>query len=552
MPRKPAPLLAEAGVSGLKHSGGYIREEWHKHLQGTNAVRIYREMSDNDPVIGGFLYAIEMLVRQVDWQVQPNPELEDAEAEAAAEIAIKVDEARHDMEQTWAETVSEIMSMAIYGWSLLETVYKIRRGPSEFGFMDSKHDDGWIGWRALPLRSQDSLDVWDINPATGHVGGMFQRAAPNYRRVEIPFERALLFRTRVSKNNPEGRSLLRNSYRPWFFLKRIQEIEAIGIERDLAGLPVMEVPPEIMHPKASADQKAIRTSMQDFVQRVKRDAYEGVVIPSEMKPDGQPTGYKFKLLASGGRRPVDVDAIVKRYESRILISVLAELLLLGQDKVGSFALADAKTNMLAMSLKALLDGIIDVFNRVAIPRLCAMNGVPMRLCPLLTFGDVETPNLTELGTFISSVAASGALVPDDGLEQHLRQIASLPVKDPDAPHVDEMELPGEFPFAATGAEPTEDQTTEPETETETEPTETETETGPEEESEVGEMDASVALNGAQIDAVLTLMQEVAGGRLPRDSAINLISVGFNIPTEAVERILGSIGQGFVPTPPEED
>lgn len=52
----------------------------------------------------------------------------------------------------------------------------------------------------------------------------------------------MLFRTESVKDNPEGRSILRNAYRSWYFKRRIQEIEAIGIERDLAGLPVIHAP----------------------------------------------------------------------------------------------------------------------------------------------------------------------------------------------------------------------------------------------------------------------------------------------------------------------
>ena len=55
-------------------------------------------------------------------------------------------------------------------------------------------------------------------------------------------ERALHFVTKSRKNNPEGHSILRGSYRAWYFKRRIQEIEGIGLERDLAGFPVLTAP----------------------------------------------------------------------------------------------------------------------------------------------------------------------------------------------------------------------------------------------------------------------------------------------------------------------
>ena len=73
--------------------------------------------------------------------------------------------------------------------------------------------------------------------------GMTQMPPPNFGLYTIPLEKAIHFRTRSRKGNPEGRSILRNAYRSWYFKKGIQEFEGIGIERDLAGIP-MVTPPE--------------------------------------------------------------------------------------------------------------------------------------------------------------------------------------------------------------------------------------------------------------------------------------------------------------------
>ena len=430
MGRAKQPILAESGASGLIVSrDGRVLEEWLPQLSGSKAAQIYREMSDNDASISAAMYLLEMMVKQVDWSISASEPTESAEF--AAEF---VDECRQDMDNTWADFISEVMTMCIYGWAFFEVNYKYRRGSVDNRYFESKYDDGRVGWRSIAIRGQDSLDRWDLDE-DGTILGMWQRPAPSYLMRYIPIEKALLFRTRTHKNNPEGRSLLRGAYKSYYYLKRIQSIEAIGVERDLAGLPIMQVPPEIMHPNASAAQKSIRTNMENMVQKIKRDAYEGVVLPSEVSLDGSATGYKLALLSSGGRRPIDVDAIIKRYESRIMMSFLSEMLLLGQDSVGSWALADAKTNILAMSIGAMLDSIVDIINRNAIPKLCAYNGIDEADYPKLSHGDMETPDLAQLGSFIAQATAAGVLVPDESLEQHVREMAGLPTKDSDAPSV---------------------------------------------------------------------------------------------------------------------
>jgi hypothetical protein len=289
---------------------------------------------------------------------------------------------------------------------------------------------------------------WEFDEEGG-IQGMWQSAPPDYEIAYIPIEKSLLFRTETHKGNPEGRSILRNAYRSWWFLKRIQEIEAIGIERDLAGLPIMELPLELFSPSATSAQKQVLADFRDMIQRVRRDEYEGICLPSQTDMDGNPSGYRLSLLSSGGRRPIDVNEIVKRYESRIAMSVLGEFVLLGMDSVGSFALSSNKTTLFAQALGAYLEGVSSVFSRFAIPRLLKLNGyTDPEFYPTLTFSDIETPDVNELAGALSGLTAAGILTPDDELEKWVREFANLPVSE------------GESSREDSGEEPTEEETPE--------------------------------------------------------------------------------------------
>ncbi len=396
------------GATGLKRSDGLINEEWLPQLKGTTAVNVFRQMRDNDPIIGAFMLSVESLIRQVRFYAQPaNKSLE---AHKEAEF---LESCMGDMNHTFSDFLSEVMSMLIYGWSYFEIVYKIRKGPDQ---KDSKYrsmySDGRIGFRKIATRSQDTLQRWEIDK-TGGIQGMWQVSPPTYNLTLIPIEKAILFRTQTNKNNPEGRSILRNAFRPWYFKKKLEEIEAIGIERDLSGLPILEVPPEIMSSGASAADKALRTNLENMVQQIKRDEREGMVIPSELDPDGKPTGYRFRLLSSGGRRAVDVDGAIKRYESRMAMSVMAEFLMLGMDKVGSFALASTKTHMFSVALGSIVDQVCQTFNRFAVNRLMTLNGVPVENWPKLAHGDIESPELKEISNYVVGLTDSGIIVPDE-------------------------------------------------------------------------------------------------------------------------------------------
>lgn len=133
-----------------------------------------------------------------------------------------VNSCMHDMQSSWTDTISEILSFLTYGWSAHEIVYKRRMGRNKNPRLNSKHDDGLIGWRKLPIRGQDTLYQWEYD-SDDELLGMTQNPAPSYKLITIPIDKLLLFRTESHKDSPEGRSILRNAYRSWAFKKRMHK-----------------------------------------------------------------------------------------------------------------------------------------------------------------------------------------------------------------------------------------------------------------------------------------------------------------------------------------
>ena len=312
---------------------------------------------------------------------------------------------------------------------IYEIVYKKRGGlDNPDPTQRSKFKDGKIGWRKMPMRAQDTIDHW-IFDKQGGIRGCMQLAPPSYRQVVIPIEKCLLFRTQAHKNNPEGRSILRNSYRSWYFKKKIEEIEGIGLERDLAGIPIAYVDPAIMSAGATADQQAMLEAIKKLIVNVRRDTQEGIIFPRVYDTTGKPL-YEFELLNSGGTRQFDTTTIITRYEQRIAMTVLADFILLGHGGTGSYSLAGNKTRLFAVALESYLDNITNVFNDYAIPKLFEINGMDTSRLPKLRHSDLETPSLQELSQYITTLAGAGmSMFPDKKLEEYLRQIATLPKED---------------------------------------------------------------------------------------------------------------------------
>lgn len=410
----------EIGRVGQRRYGGIFYEEFLSELRGRKGAEVFTEMSNNDETIGAILFAIEMLVRQASWNVEPGGST--AKDREAAEF---VKSCMDDMQQTWIDTISEILSFLTYGWSFHEIVYKRRMGRTKDNRTSSKYDDGLIGWMKLPIRSQETLYQWEYDDQDNLIG-MTQMPPPDFGLITIPMSKAMLFRTRSRKDNPEGRSILRTAYRSWYFKRRIQEIEGIGIERDLAGLPVITTPEGMdIWDKDDEDMNAIRTGLEAMVKNIRRDSTEGLVLPF---------GYTFELTSTGGSRQFDTNSIIARYDTKISQTVLADFIQLGHESVGSFALSSDKTNLFSMAICAFLDIICQTFNSQGIPALIDINGdhfAGVTDYPLLTHGDIEDVDLATVATFIKDMTSIGVIIPDESLEDYVRQLGKLPKRTTD-------------------------------------------------------------------------------------------------------------------------
>lgn len=416
----------ETGRIGQRRYGGTLYEEFLPELRGKRGIAVYDEMSGNDDVVGAILFAIEMLVRQAAWNVEPGGNT--AKDKEAAEF---VKECMDDMSETWVDTISEILSFITFGWSYHEIVYKRRMGKTKDKRTRSKYNDELIGWMKLPIRAQETLYQWEYDNEDNLLG-MTQLAPPDWKICTIPTEKALHFRTKSRKDNPEGKSILRNAYRSWYFKKRIQEIEGIGIERDLAGLPVIHTPQDMdIWDREDPRMVQMYAEMEEMVKSIRRDEMEGVILPYD---------FKLELLSSGGTRQFDTNAIIDRYDTRIAMTVLADFIFLGHQQTGSFALSSDKTELFAVAIGAFLDIICETFNSQGIPQLIDINGRHFESItgyPKMTHGDIEDMDITKVSAFIKDMTGIGVLVPDDGLEDYIRQVGHLPERTSDTREINQ-------------------------------------------------------------------------------------------------------------------
>lgn len=409
----------ELGVSGVAGSGygytGAVNSDYMRELSGISAAKIYRQMSETDSTVAAIIFVINGLVRQVSWNVLPASD--DEQSQDAAQF---ISGALADTEITFQQFMSDVVTMFAYGYSVFEIVCRARR-KSE----GSKFDDGKIGWRKFAPRKQNTVDAWDIDNR-GSVIGFWQSAPPRYSRVFIPIEKCLHFKTTNAYGNPEGRSILRSAYSDWYYKRKIAEIEAIGIERELAGIPVMRVPERMLMETAKPGEKQFIQECMKLVGNARARDNTGFVIPSRFE-DGNDV-YGFSLMTSGGARQINTNEVIKRYISTILMSVMADFIMLGHESNGSFALSSDKTRMFSVALGGWLDAIAEEFTMRAIGGLCELNGIDAQYAPSLIHGDIEQLSFSDVANAIAALSGAGAeIFPNDELLSHISKKYGLPL-----------------------------------------------------------------------------------------------------------------------------
>ncbi len=413
-------MEAEVGMIGLNRWGGSIREEFLTELQGRRGYEKYREMLYNSTAVASTMFALEQVLLSAEWNVTPG---EGPDGEKAADF---VRECMHDMMYTWHDTMTEALSFLPFGFSVMEIVLKHRRGRTPGlskgrALPISQYDDGKIGWSKFAIRGQETLyGGWKIDDY-GVVLGVAQTDPFSGKSMFLPRLKLLHFRTKAAQGNPEGMPLLRWSYRPYFFQTKLEEYEAIGIERNTAGMPKIQ-PAEgvdLWNPSDPAMVQGLAYARR-LVTAVRRDENMGIVLPF---------GWTFELVSSGGADPIEVGKVIDRYKWDISKSILAYFLESGRQATGSYA---KQVSDIALFLKACRGWhklmATEMQQQAVDPLVTVYNKFNLDKTPQLQPSDVSEQAIEDMAESIVKLASGGFLTPDEATEVWVRQKLGMPEK----------------------------------------------------------------------------------------------------------------------------
>ncbi|MCK5644673.1 MAG: hypothetical protein KAJ19_27995 [Gammaproteobacteria bacterium] len=386
------------GDTGLSMWAGYLGEEYFSELKPwTNEARYVLEARD-EVIISTMLEAVKMPMVKAEITAEPASDQE-ADLNAADFLIDNLDQMHRQSRRGW---ITDTLESVEFGFAVSEIVLE-------------KRSDGRMWIRNLSPRGQETLRRWalldDQHPdeVTHFIQGGWRGGAPR-REVAIPLDKCVHTTLRGRKGNPQGKSYLRSLYIPFKYVKNYRAMEGIGIERDIGGTPVLELPEGV-----GLIDALEKTELKKMMEGLRNDEALYVMLPNGMK-----------LSAYTGQKNIRIRDIIRDYEKQMLMRMFAQFLVLGMENVGTQALVEGAQDFFTMSLESIQDEIMEQINDQLVPYLFRYNTFPGTTgLPKLVWAKPGKMDVAAVLEAFSKGAAAKIFTPTRDDEQALRNELGL-------------------------------------------------------------------------------------------------------------------------------
>lgn len=389
---KRSSLFMEQAATGL--SRAILEQEFRYELMGRSGIAVYREMDLNEPVLGGLRFMNETIMCSPQRKWGNKPVDSSSEAKAAKEFC---DTLLEDLSHPLTNVIRDYQQVIPYGCAWHEMVWKTSNGDSSDVAESSMFTDGKRRLHKIVGRSITCLEDFLTFDNTDDLKGAKFRFPGKDQPVEMDlFGKSIHYVMSPNLNDPWGMSGYRRAYKPYHFKKRFETFASICVERDMTGFPVLS-PPEGTD-LWNADDPAmveLHSRAMRFLKSLRLNEIAGAALPS---------GWVLELLKGGGERQIDMLAFITLLEHRMAMVASSDVLMLGQEQIGSKALAEVKLDTCIIGMESHCQNFADGFRRYVYKPAMRYNGFPEKLAPHLVHAPIKLPELGAFAAFINALA----------------------------------------------------------------------------------------------------------------------------------------------------
>lgn len=412
------------GVSGaIAYIGGYDtdHEESNAKLSGEEKYRTYINILANVTVVAASVRYFLNLTAKSEWSFTPSEtDTDEKYAKLATEILLQ------DPVTSWHRIIRRMALYRFYGFSLQE--FNVRR-----------RDDGVITVADISNRPQSTIKEWIYDAMRQNITAVRQQSPIAGDDFIIPRNKLMYIVDDTISDSPAGLGLLRHIVPATEALKKFEQLEGMGFETDLRGIPIGRAPLTRLHQMVKSGEitegqrKLIEGPLREFLQNRVRTPNLGLLLDSHpyhsMDEANRPSTQKQWDLSLLQTTTTSLEALARAIQrlNREIARVLGtEQLMLGEDIAGSFALSSDKTQSFTLLVEGALKEMREVVRRDVLGPIWNLNGFPMDMMPIPKTESVTFRDIKEVAEAFKNLALSGVkLSPDDPAVQEFRDLLGM-------------------------------------------------------------------------------------------------------------------------------
>jgi hypothetical protein len=402
------------------------------NLMGPERYAVFETNVRDFSIIAAGVRRFLNLIASAEWTVNPPDGLNANEAPIAQGYADAAYDMLFGMTTSWSTVVRKAALFRFVGFVIME--WTAKRLP-----------DGTIGLKDIEMRPQRSIVRW-VRDGGGTVEAVVQQV-PGRAEVTIPIGKCVYAVDNTLTEHPEGQGLFHHLAKSAHRLQQFLDLEKIGFETDLKGIPVARGPlgelqaavnakPEGPE-RVEAEAKRLRMiqPLRDFVEKHVRSKKSGMLLPSDTfkevdadgktKPSSVPK-WAVELLTGDASSFAEMAAAITRMNHDMARVLGQEDLMLGENGGGSLALGKSKTGTFYVTVTSTLSELVEVFDRDIMAPIAELNGWPDELRPQLAVSRVGDQDIAELTQALNDMASAGAVLAlDDPAINEVRDMLGL-------------------------------------------------------------------------------------------------------------------------------
>lgn len=402
------------GSTGTEIYSGYYAEEYLTSLRnGADRAKEYDKMRRSSSQVQMLLSSMKNPIKSCVWDIHP---AEQDNVEYAKHAALIHRAFFSDMKCGWPKFLNESLTLAEFGHSVFERTHRVIFNDPELGTYITINDLSW--------RSPKTIERWNFNKCS-ELESISQNAFGDLgKMVDIPACNLIIFTLNMEGSDYQGQSMLRACYGNWFRQNIYMKLNAIGIEKFAIPTPIATIP------------KGLEGSPQKVFFEEALEKYTTHQSNYLMKPEG------FEIqLNTNTYDPQKVEVSIDNEDKRMSKAFLANFLELGQGS-GSYALSNDLSDFFLSALDYIATDIIaDKLNQTIVKELIDLNFPGVTKYPKIVASGVSDKAGKELSDILNSLAGSKVIIPDDKLEDEVRQRFGLPERSMEGQRDSQPQLP---------------------------------------------------------------------------------------------------------------